>query len=80
MFEMLTDRRTDDGVTGILLAHQWAFGSCELKRLALRKTDILILIQFGEKWEPVQDKMVLIKYAYYPFTPYAIFKTLHHFP
>ena len=30
---MLTDDngRTDDGVTGILLAHQWAFGSGEVK-------------------------------------------------
>ena len=29
---MLTDgRRTDDGVTGKLLAHPWAFGSGELK-------------------------------------------------
>ena len=27
-----TDGRTDDGVTGILLAHQWAFGSGELKK------------------------------------------------
>ena len=26
-----TDRRTDDRVTGILLAHPWAFGSGELK-------------------------------------------------
>ena len=26
-----TDGRTDDGVTGILLAHQLAFGSGELK-------------------------------------------------
>ena len=25
-------RRTDDGVTGILLAHPWAFGSGELKK------------------------------------------------
>ena len=28
--EMLTDGRTDAGVTGILLAHPWAFGSGEL--------------------------------------------------
>ena len=26
-----TDGRTDNGVTGILLAHPWAFGSGELK-------------------------------------------------
>ena len=32
MFEMLPDDgRTDARVTGILLAHQWAFGSGELK-------------------------------------------------
>ena len=36
MFENVDGRRTDgrtadDGVTGILLAHQWAFGSGELK-------------------------------------------------
>ena len=30
---MLTDGQTDDGVTGILLAHPWAFGSGELKIL-----------------------------------------------
>ena len=30
MFENV-DRRMDDGVTGILLAHPWAFGSGELK-------------------------------------------------
>ena len=31
--KMLTDdERTDDGVTGILLAHKWAFGSGVLKR------------------------------------------------
>ena len=28
---MLTDRRMDDGVTGILIAHLGAFGSGELK-------------------------------------------------
>ena len=28
---MLTDGRTDDGVTGILIAHLVAFGSGELK-------------------------------------------------
>ena len=28
---MLTDGRTDDGVTGILIAHLGAFGSGELK-------------------------------------------------
>ena len=31
MFENVDGRRTDAGVTGILLAHQWAFGSGELK-------------------------------------------------
>ena len=30
MFKMLTDGRTDDGVTGILIAHLGAFGSGEL--------------------------------------------------
>ena len=30
---MLTDGRTDDGVTGILIAHLGAFGSGELKIL-----------------------------------------------
>ena len=29
---MLTDGRTDAGVTGILIAHLWAFGSGELKK------------------------------------------------
>ena len=49
MFENVDGRRTDGrrttdaGVTGILLAHQWAFGSGELKSLALTQkppTDI----------------------------------------
>ena len=31
MFEIVDGRTTDDGVTGILLAHPWAFGSGELK-------------------------------------------------
>ena len=31
MFEIVDGRRTDAGVTGILLAHPWAFGSGELK-------------------------------------------------
>ena len=45
MFENVDGRRTDDrrttdaGVTGILLAHQWAFGSGELI-----KTIIIIII------------------------------------
>ena len=33
MFENVDGRRTDAGVTGILLAHQWAFGSGELKNI-----------------------------------------------
>ena len=32
MFEIV-DARTEAGVTGILLAHPWAFGSGELTRL-----------------------------------------------
>ena len=31
MFENVDGRRTDDGVTGILIAHLGAFGSGELK-------------------------------------------------
>ena len=31
MFENVDGGMTDTGVTGILLAHQWAFGSGELK-------------------------------------------------
>ena len=43
MFEIVdgrTNRQTDAGVTCILLAHPWAFGSGELKRYA---QDIIIL-------------------------------------
>ena len=32
MFENVDGRRTDAGVTGILLAHQWAFSSGEQKK------------------------------------------------
>ena len=32
MFENVDGRRTDDGVTGILIAHPGAFGSGELTR------------------------------------------------
>ena len=41
---MLTDgRRTDDGVTGILIAHLGAFGSGELKISLFRETGLKIL-------------------------------------
>ena len=43
MFKMLTDGRTDAGVIGILLAHQWALGSGELK------SEHTGLIHFQEK-------------------------------
>ena len=33
MFENVDGRRTDDGVTGILIAHLGAFGSGELTRV-----------------------------------------------
>ena len=36
MFENVDGRTTDDGVTGILLAHPWAFGSGELKRVVVQ--------------------------------------------
>ena len=46
MFENVDGRQTDDGrttdagVTGILLAHQWAFGSGELKINLSKKNHI----------------------------------------
>ena len=41
MFENV-DGRTDDGVSGILIAHLGAFGSGELKRLRLKKQEQLL--------------------------------------
>ena len=37
------DGRTDDGVTGILIAHLGAFGSGELKMLCLSKLVIIVM-------------------------------------
>ena len=42
MFENVDGRLTDAGVTGILLAHQWAFGSCELKKKSIFQLSFLM--------------------------------------
>ena len=43
MFENVDGRRTDTGVTGILIAHFGVFGSGELKVCVFRVTGLKIL-------------------------------------
>ena len=54
MFEIVDGRTTDDGVTGILLAHPRAFGSGELKIWFLTKT-----VRKGWKQHSVLNQFLL---------------------
>ena len=52
MFENV-DGRTDDGVTGILIAHLGAFGSGELKKMTKKHAKLprgqVLIFQMGRK-------------------------------
>ena len=56
-------RRTDDGVTGILLAHPWAFGSGELKINKMR-------FRINERHRPFGFGFKLILYCYLSVNSY----------
>ena len=64
---MTDDGRTDDGVTGILLAHPWAFGSGELKsKLAVQ----CMCHKFGEFGK-------FVKTGWYFSCLYLLLKSAH---
>ena len=71
---MLTDgRRTDDGVTGILLAHPWAFGSGELKMWYVRPAKPQISLHIRAVWsEPSLGAWIFYDCLTIDWTPLGV--------